>query len=56
MRQSITSTILDSWLMDEYEVVICQEESPTSLATRETLCSALEFKIAMISDDFEGLR
>jgi hypothetical protein len=55
-RQSITSTILDSWLMDEYEVVISQEESPVSLTTREILCSAPELKVAMIGDDFEGLR
>jgi hypothetical protein len=32
-----------------------QEKSLASLIMREILCSAPEFKIAMISDDFEGL-
>jgi hypothetical protein len=42
--------------MDEYEVVVGQEESPTSLTTSEILCSALELKVAMISDNLKGLR
>jgi hypothetical protein len=42
--------------MDEYKIVIGQEESPTSLTMCEVLRSAPELKVAMISDDFEGLR
>jgi hypothetical protein len=42
--------------MNEYEVVISQEESPTSLKTHKILHSVPELKIAMIGDDFEGLR
>jgi hypothetical protein len=55
-KQSVTSTILDSWFIGEYKVIIGQEESPISLMAHEILCSVPELKVAMIGDDFEGLR
>jgi hypothetical protein len=42
--------------MDEYKIVVSQEESPASLTTHEILRSAPELKIAMISDNFERLK
>jgi hypothetical protein len=55
-RQSVTSTILDSWFVNEYKIIVSQEKSPASLTTREVLRSMPELKVAMISDDLEGLR
>jgi hypothetical protein len=55
-RQSITSTILNSWFVNEYKVVISQEESPASLTMREILRSAPVLKVTMIGDDLKGLR
>jgi hypothetical protein len=37
--------------MDEYKVVISQEESPASLTTHEILRSVPELKVAMIGDN-----
>jgi hypothetical protein len=56
MRQSITSTILDSWFVNEYKVIIDQEKSPMSLTMHEVLHSAPKLKIAMIDDNFKELR
>jgi hypothetical protein len=42
--------------VDEYKVVISQEKGPISLTMREILCSVPELKIAMVGDDFEGLK
>jgi hypothetical protein len=42
--------------MDEYKVVIGQKKSPVSLLMCQILYSALELKIAVISDNLKGSR
>jgi hypothetical protein len=42
--------------VNEYEVIVSQEESLASLITYEILRSMPELKIVVISDNFEELR